>query len=677
MSLVLALICFIWLLVIQQRLDKISVKLDLLSKSGNETQIKVDPKVEITQEEPPVEEKYVETVTEPLKTEPVSSVKYPFEKQPQKSDLQGVFLGNIFNKIGALAIIIAMIILIKLVSPFIVITPLMKVIFGFAVGGGMALGALYMHRKDELKGYSEVLLGTGFATLFITTFCAYSMFHIFNSVAAITLGAILLFATFVIAQQMKTVSMLVIGLIGGYLTPCFSGVKYEVALGYLIFLNLVSLIFTLRNERFNWLNCVNLLITMFAFCPYVVEPAKPLFPLTLWGIYIIYDLLRNKNNKVDTALTFINYVVLTLFLVILFRSIHNYIGYLLLGTGLVYSVSACYSYKLQNTLYKNYVYFMLLNLWLGVYFLLPDVLSVFVWSLAAVILAGAINSKGLKFLNPAFVWYLGTAVAGTFLAKYDGQFCLFAKYMPLVNMRTLVFSFPILATFISAMMFEEAKDEKSFNLLLLNGVSLIYLYLVGELNFLNLNKGILYSMLGFIYAVNCRLLYKSNNCMLFNVVSWVIYGFSLLILLISGIDYHTQTGYVPVLNLKVAAYVLSIYATLTLGKHDLLKYLAVFLGFLLVQAESVGAAYLHSNMSYIISLSWVLYSGAVTVCGILSERRYLINSGIAIIILTIFRIFIFDLAKVDALYKLIAFLALGIILMYVSYLYTTHQKKLK
>ena len=63
------------------------------------------------------------------------------------------------------------------------------------------------------------------------------------------------------------------------------------------------------------------------------------------------------------------------------------------------------------------------------------------------------------------------------------------------------------------------------------------------------------------------------------------------------------------------------------------------------------------------------------ILGILKNRRYLINTGIGIFILTIVRIFVYDLAKVDALYKLIAFLALGIILMLVSYIYTVNKNK--
>ena len=49
-------------------------------------------------------------------------------------DIQSAFLGNIFNKVGALAIIIAVVIFIKLVSPFFVITPVMKLVLGFLLG---------------------------------------------------------------------------------------------------------------------------------------------------------------------------------------------------------------------------------------------------------------------------------------------------------------------------------------------------------------------------------------------------------------------------------------------------------------------------------------------------------------------------------------------------------------
>jgi uncharacterized membrane protein len=75
-----------------------------------------------------------------------------------------------------------------------------------------------------------------------------------------------------------------------------------------------------------------------------------------------------------------------------------------------------------------------------------------------------------------------------------------------------------------------------------------------------------------------------------------------------------------------------------------------------------------------ISLGWVLYSGTITITGIIANKKYLVNTGIFLSIITILRIFFYDLAAVEAIYKLVAILALGIILMLISYIYTTNIK---
>ena len=205
--------------------------------------------------------------------------------------------------------------------------------------------------------------------------------------------------TFILAQQMKTVSMLVIGLIGGYLTPCFSGAQYEVCMWYLIFLNAVSLIFTLKNQRFCSINIINLMVTMFAFVPYVIEPAKPVLPVVLWGIYVVYDLLRDKSNKVGYAVSIVNYAVLTIFSMILFRTSQVYFGSMLGVAALVYYILAYRSYVVKNEIYKTYVYYILLNVWLVILFLLNDIHSVMSFSLIGFVLAVFVAKFNRKYLN--------------------------------------------------------------------------------------------------------------------------------------------------------------------------------------------------------------------------------------------------------------------------------------
>lgn len=313
--------------------------------------------------------------------------------------------------------------------------------------------------------------------------------------------------------------------------------------------------------------------------------------------------------------------------------------------------------------------------------------SVVVWSLVGFVLAFVCAKYKQRFLTGAIFWYFSIAFVGALLARVDHQFVMFAHYAPIVNFRTLIFGIPVISLLISAYMFKK-EAKLSSDLLLLGGVSLGYLYLVGEINSIvsqiggenNYNKVMLYVIVGLCYVLQTKRLYKSTNNVLFNVASWTLMPLSLLALFIGSGSFHLQTGYLPVVNVRFAAYVMAILVSIIFvrwTKSEFYKYLAVILGFILVYCEAAGLSHLYSNMTYLISVGWILYSGIVTISGILLNKRYLINSGIFLVILSILRIFIFDLAKVEAFYKLIAFLALGIILMLVSYIYNFHKNNNK
>jgi hypothetical protein len=226
-----------------------------------------------------------------------------------------------------------------------------------------------------------------------------------------------------------------------------------------------------------------------------------------------------------------------------------------------------------------------------------------------------------------------------------------------------------------------------YNLLLFSGLSLGYVYLTGEINsilsqtakdsdMLDFNRGMINIIIGFVYALNTKRLGKTNDSKLFDIAGFIMFGISLLALMICSYFYYGS--YIVLFNMKVCAFALGITTCFIFSKWDntdIYKYLAIILGFLICHSESSQIYAQNSGMEYIISLSWVLYSGISTIAGILRNKKYLINTGIALIILSILRIFIYDLAHVEAIFKLIAFLALGLILMLVSYIYTTHKNK--
>lgn len=604
-------------------------------------------------------------------------------------DLQKALLGNIFSVVGAVAIIIATIIFIKIVSPYIVISPEVKIFLGFLAGLGMGIGALFMHRKENLKAYSEVLLGTGFAVLFITDYCAYSMFHLFNVWATAIVSVGFLVAAYIIADRMKTLSMLVIGLIGAYLTPLFAGGEASLVLSYFIFINMISLIFTLRNKKTNCINLINLILTLFVYTGYQISDSLNIvYPISLWVVYMVYDLLRDKTNKLDTVLSCINYAILTFFTSVIFKDAQAILAILLGAGAMIYGGLSVISRYLKGSLYKIYDYSVLINLWLVVYFSCNDVVSVMLWALIALLVSLVVRKSNADYLGGAVLWYYFMTFIGAILAKDGAEYCFAAQYTPVFNLRTFVFIVPAFMMLTSAIYILEDKYAKLRNSLLFSGLTLAYLYVIGEIGSIigqyyakdkalaSFNEYMLYLITGFIYMLHTRRLADIFKSVLLQVISYIFAVIPFIALI--SLSYIYPDSVIPVFNLRFAAYVVAIVCYLILAKitkSDIPKYLAVILGFFLCHTEAVGINRIAEGVTYIISLCWVLYSGITTITGIIRSKKVLINSGIVFTILSIIRIFFYDLATVDALYKLIAFLALGIILMLISYIYTKNKKK--
>ena len=166
------------------------------------------------------------------------------------------------------------------------------------------------------------------------------------------------------------------------------------------------------------------------------------------------------------------------------------LGCLLLTTAIVYAGLALYSYVLKNSLSKTYSRYILLNLWFGILFILSDVQSVCAWSITALVIAGLISRFKANYLAGSLILYCSTAFVGALLAKSGTDFCLFAKYAPIINIRTLVFGVPILTTLSSALLLK--KDDEKLIIFLLLAVSRlpIYTWLVKLIHYSLIHRGI-------------------------------------------------------------------------------------------------------------------------------------------------------------------------------------------
>jgi len=421
---------------------------------------------------------------------PVKTQVKPANGSRPKNTVENFFLGNFINKIGALAIIVALIIFIKLVSSYIVFTAAMKITLGFISGLVLYLGGLKLHTGERLKGFSEVLAGTGFAAFFITTYCAYYL-NVFNSMTAILTGGALLLAVFVTAHRMHTFSPVVIGLTGGYLTPFLSGAHADAGAIYLIFLNLVSIVYTLVNPKTRWINSLNLSLTMFIMIiGGIADVSKICYPITLWAVYVLYDIIRNRESRTDNVTSTLNYIFLTLTTLLLFNVSTEQVGIMYGITALIYSLLAFFGKRFQNPLYKRYEHFIFLNVWFSILFTLNDVYSVIAWSVIAMLLSFAVRKDKFNAVKHYITFYYLSAIFGVLLAKDGSAYIIASDYAPVFNMRTLLFAIPALSMILSINRLK-LKETLITNLMRFGITFLSYCYIISETNGLNIRTAAL------------------------------------------------------------------------------------------------------------------------------------------------------------------------------------------
>ena len=77
-----------------------------------------------------------------------------------------------------------------------------------------------------------------------------------------------------------------------------------------------------------------------------------------------------------------------------------------------------------------------------------------------------------------------------------------------------------------------------------------------------------------------------------------------------------------------------------------------------------------------LSLVWAVYGGVMLAIGMNRRSKLLRIMALALLGLTIFKVFLFDLSSLEKLYRIISFIVLGAILLAVSFLYQRYRQRM-
>ena len=126
-------------------------------------------------------------------------------------------------------------------------------------------------------------------------------------------------------------------------------------------------------------------------------------------------------------------------------------------------------------------------------------------------------------------------------------------------------------------------------------------------------------------------------------------------------------------ELAVIAAIACLYAAqLALPRRDELR----LFDSLLATALATGLLYFEVSGS-VLTVAWGVQGLALLACGFPLRDRALRLSGLALLMLCILKLFIYDLSYLDTLPRIFSFIALGVILVGVSWIYTRFRERIQ
>lgn len=79
----------------------------------------------------------------------------------------------------------------------------------------------------------------------------------------------------------------------------------------------------------------------------------------------------------------------------------------------------------------------------------------------------------------------------------------------------------------------------------------------------------------------------------------------------------------------------------------------------------------------LITLTWGMQAAALHVVGFPARERLMRLSGLGVLVVCIGRLFLFDLPQLEELARIISFVALGAVLLAVSWIYTRYRARIQ
>lgn len=284
---------------------------------------------------PPINEPQA-TKNEPKKPDyiPVSDVPPDSISNQVQTNLEKFIGENLISKIGIIVLIIGVAIGTKYAIDNNMISPLMRIIFGYLAG--LALIGLAIRLKSKYHDYSAVLMSGGMAIMYFITYFAYGYYHLISQISAF--GLMVIFTVFTVLASIIYNRQVIahISLVGAYAVPFLlsegSG-RVDILFSYIAIINFGILAVSIK-KYWKPLFYTSFFITWLIYSAWYFDKYEQIrhfafsltflsiFFLTFYLTFLAYKLINKEPFKVEN-----------IGLILLNSTLFYGLGYSILDTG--------------------------------------------------------------------------------------------------------------------------------------------------------------------------------------------------------------------------------------------------------------------------------------------------------------------------------------------------------
>src|SRR3990167_1111643 len=177
-----------------------------------------------------------------LRTEQVKGISgtLEIEKPPEEEQsLEFKLAANWFAIVGIVAIVFAVVFFLKFAFDNGLIGPVGQVVIGLVFGISLIFAGEFL--REKVHKYSQIISSGGIVVLYLSIWAALGLFHLISPYVALASMSIITILSSLLAIRYEAVYIGVLGVIGGFATPILLGKGFDseiVLMSYIVILNL-------------------------------------------------------------------------------------------------------------------------------------------------------------------------------------------------------------------------------------------------------------------------------------------------------------------------------------------------------------------------------------------------------------------------------------------------------